>query len=119
MANRHKNQRSSSVKWFLLCSLAAFLILPCTLYAEPLVLSRIIDEIDASKLSEIRNLKLSVALKTDKKGDLVVRCLNLFNIPVAQNPFEGSPGLQKLAQRTSLQVNQKGSAVYVKLAIAF
>ena len=31
----------------------------------------------------------------------------------------GSPGLQKLAQRTSLQVNQRGRAVFIKLAVAF
>jgi len=99
--------------------LAAFLLLPCTLFAEPLVLVRIIDEIDANKLSEIQNLKLSASLKTDKKGDLVIRCLNLFTIPVAQNPFDGSPGLQKLAQRTQLKFNQRGRAVFVKLAVAF
>jgi hypothetical protein len=119
MAKQQKSQRCSSVKWFVFCSLAAFLLLPCTLFAEPLVLSRIVDEIDADKLSELKNIKLSAALKTDKKGDMVVRCLNLFNIPVAQNPFEGSPGFQKLAQRTSLQVNQRGRAVYIKIAVAF
>jgi len=119
MAKRQKNQRCSSIMWFVLCSLAAFMLLPCTLFAEPLVFSRIVDEIDAVKLSELKNLKLAAALKTDKKGDMVVRCLNLFNVPVAQNPFDGSPGLQKLAQRTSLQVNQRGRAVFIKLAVAF
>lgn len=119
MAKQQKNQVFYSVNWFVLCSLAVFLLLPCTLFAEPLVLSRIVDEIDADKMSELKDLKLSAALKTDKKGDLIVRCLNLFNIPVAQKPFNGNPAFQKLAQRASLQVNQKGRAVFVKLAVAF
>jgi hypothetical protein len=119
MAKQQKSQRYSSVKWFLLFSFAAFLLLPCTLFAEPLLFIRTVDEIDTYKLSEIKKIKLSAALKTDKKGNMVIRCLNLFTIPVAQKPFEGSPGLQKLAQRTQLQVEQKGRAVFVKLAVAF
>jgi hypothetical protein len=119
MANRQKSQRCSSVKWVAVYSLAAFLLLPCTLFAEPLVFERIIDEIDGIKLSELEDLKLSAVLKTDKKGDLVVRCLNLFNLPVAENPFDGSTGLQKLAQRAQLQVNQRRGGVFVKLAVAF
>lgn len=119
MAIQQKTQRFSSVKWFVLFSLTAFLLLPSTLFAEPLVLERFAVEMDADKLYEVKNLKLSAALKSDKKGDMVVRCLNLFNIPVAQNPFEGSPGLQKLAQQAQLQVKQRGRAVFVKLEIAF
>jgi len=119
MAKRQKNQRRSSVKWSALFSLAAFLLLPCTLFAEPLLFVRTVDEINTSNLSEIRKIKPSAILKTNKNGDLVLRCLNLFNIPVTQKPFEGSPVLQKLAQRTQLQLNQKGKAVFIKLAVAF
>jgi len=119
MANRQKNQRRSSFKWSALFSLAAFLLLPCTLFAEPLLFVRTVDEINANNLSEIKKFKPSATLKTNKNGDLVVRCLNLFSLPVAQKPFEGSPGLQKLAQRTQLVLSQKGKAVFIKLAVAF
>jgi len=119
MAKRQKSQGCSSVKWFILFSLAVFLFLPCTLFAEPLLFVRTVDEINVNNLSEIKKFKPSATLKTNKNGDLVVRCLNLFSLPVAQKPFEGSPGLQKLAQRTQLVLSQKGKAVFIKLAVAF
>ena len=119
MAKRQKIQRRSSLSQFFLCFLAVSVFLPCTVFAESLVLVRIIDEIDSADLSTIKHVKLAATLKTDKKGDMVVRCLNLFNIPVAQKPFNDSPALQKLAERTQLQVDQKGKGVFIKLAIAF
>jgi hypothetical protein len=119
MAKRHKSQGCSSVKWCVLFSFATFLFLPCTLFAEPLLFVRNVDEINANNLSEIKKIKPSVTLKTNKNGDLVVRCLNLFSLPVGQKPFEGSPALQKLAQRTHLELSQRGKTVFIKLAVAF
>lgn len=55
----------------------------------------------------------------DKKGDMVVQCLNQFSIPVAHAPFGDNPGIQTLAQRTRLQIEQKGRGVYAKLVIMF
>jgi hypothetical protein len=55
----------------------------------------------------------------DKKGDMVVQCFNIFSIPVARAPFADNPVIQKLAQRTRLQVEQKGRGVFIKLAILF
>lgn len=119
MAKRQKNHKCSSLFRFFLCFLAVSLFLPCTVFAESLVLVRIYDEIDSADLSTLKDVKLAAALKTDKKGNMVVRCLNLFNIPVAKRPFNDSPVLQKLAERTQLKVDQKGKGVFIKLAIAF
>ena len=71
-----------------------------------------------AKLAKLKDLKLSAVVKMDNKGDIVVRWLNL-SFPVAQNPFSDSPGMQKLMQRTRLQVDPKGRGVMVKLAFAF
>jgi hypothetical protein len=79
---------------------------------------RIVDELDLAKLAALKDVKLSAVVKMDEKGDINVHFLNL-SIPVARNPFSGNPGMQKLMQRTRLQVDPKGKGVVVKLAFAF
>jgi hypothetical protein len=74
---------------------------------------------DSSKLSALKGAKLSAALKIDKNGDMVVRCFNVFSVPVSHNPFSDRQSIQKLIRRTQLQVEQKGKGVVVKLAFMF
>ncbi len=98
----------------------AFLVLPGNASADSMVLVRIVDSIDLAKLSqELKDMELSAAIKMNKNGDLVVKCLNSFSLPIARQAFEDNPGMQKLMQRTTLQVEQKGSGVMVKLALLF
>jgi len=79
---------------------------------------RIVDELDLAKLATLKDVKLSAVVNLDKKGDIVVRCLN-FSLPVARNAFNDNPGMLKFMQRTRLQVDSKGKGVMVKLAFAF
>jgi hypothetical protein len=94
------------------------LLLPCNVFAESLLFVRVVDELDLTKLSVLKDVKLSAVVKMDNKGDIVLRCLNL-SIPVAHNAFSDNPGMQKVMQRTRLQVDPKGKGVMVKLAFAF
>jgi hypothetical protein len=119
MAKLQGNRKCSSLLKSFVCLVATFVFLPCTVFAEPLVLTRIIDEIDSINISSLDHAKLGATIKTDKKGDMVVRCFNLFNVPVAKKPFNENPALQKLVERTQLAVDQKGNGVFVKLAVAF
>lgn len=119
MAKSQGNRKCSSLLRCLVCLVATCLFLPCTVFAEPLVLTRIIEEIESIDISSLDHAKLAATLKTDKKGDMVVRCLNLFNVPLAKKPFEDNPALQKLVERTQFEVNQKGKGVFIKLAVAF
>ena len=96
----------------------ALLIIPCSVFADSLVLVRIIDSIDLAKLSEIKDLDLSAVVRMDAKGDLVVSCLNL-SVPLAHNPFKNNPGMQKFMQRTRLEVDPDAKGVMVKLAFLF
>lgn len=73
---------------------------------------------DLAKLAALKNVKLSSVVKLDEKGDIVLRCLNLY-LPVVSSPFNDNPGIRKFLQRTRLQVDPKGRGVVVKLAFAF
>ncbi len=98
----------------------AFLVLPGIACADSLVLVRIVDSIDLAKLAdELKDLKLSAAVKMNKNGDIVVKCFNSFSLPIAHRAFEDNPAMQDLMQRTSLEVKQKGNGVMVKLACLF
>jgi len=99
--------------------ITAILLPAQAVFADPLVFTRTIQEIDSSKLSAIKDVKLSAALKMDKNGDLVIRCFNVFSVPVSHQPFSDSQSLQKLIRRTQLQVDQKGKGVFIKLAFKF
>jgi hypothetical protein len=96
----------------------ALLIIPCSVFADSLLLVRIIDSIDLAKLSEIKDLDLSAVVRMDAKGNIVVSCLNL-SLPLAHNPFKDNPGMQKFMQRTRLQVDPDAKGVMVKLAFLF
>jgi hypothetical protein len=111
-----KSQKKSFVRCFSLFLITALLLVPFTVVADPLVFVRTVYEPDNVN---IKKVKLSATLKMDKKGDMVIQCLNLFSIPVAHAPFADNPGIHKLAQRTRLQVEQKGRGVFIKLAILF
>ena len=85
-----------------------------------MVLERIVDSIDLARLSEdLKDLDLSEAIRMNKDGDVIVKCLNSFSIPVARRAFDDNPGMRKLMQRTILQVDQKGKGVMVKMAYQF
>ncbi len=89
-------------------------------YEDYMLLERIVDSIDLSRLSEeLKNLKLSAAVKMNKNGDVVVKCFNYFSLPVTHHAFDDNPGMQRLMQRTTLQVEQKGRGVMVKMAYQF
>jgi hypothetical protein len=99
--------------------MTAILLPPIAAFADPLVFVRTIEEMDSTKLSALKDAKLSASLKLDKNGDMVVRCFNLFSVPVSHQPFNDSQSIQKLIRRTTLQVDQKGKGVVVKLAFIF
>ncbi len=85
-----------------------------------MLLVRIVDSIDLTRLAEeLKGVKLSAALKMNKDGDVVVKCFNYFSVPVTHHAFDDNPGMQRLMQRTTLQVEQKGRGVMVKLAFQF
>jgi hypothetical protein len=109
-------QKYSFISCFSLILILTLLLVPFTVLADPLVFVRTAYEPDNAN---IMKAKLSATLKMDKKGDMVVQCLNLFSIPVARAPFVDNPNIHKLAQRTRLQVEQKGRGVFIKLAILF
>ena len=116
---KRNDGRRSFWGWLLLVTVAAFLFVPCPVLAESLVFVRIIDEIDNANLPDLKHVKLGATLKVNKEGDMVVRCLNLFSIPVAKTPFSNSPTVQKVVQRSQLQIDQKGRGVSIKLAYMF
>jgi hypothetical protein len=111
--------RCSLVKWVTLFLLTAILIPPHAAFADPLVFVRTIEEMDSNILSALKDAKLSAALKMDKNGDMVVRCFDVFSVPVSHQPFSDKQNIQKLIKRTTLQVDQKGRGVIVKLAFKF
>jgi len=120
VTKRQKDQKKSFARCFSLFLISTLLLLPLTVYADPLVLLRTAVETDMLDNSDMmRKAKLSANLKIDKNGDMVLQCLNLFSIPVARTPFGHNPGIQKLAQRTRLGVEPKGRGVFVKLAFMF
>jgi len=116
MNKGQKNRKYSLTGGLTLLLISTLLLIPFTVLADPLVLVRTFYEPDSVI---IKKVKLSATLKMEKNGDMVVQCLNLFSIPVARAPFADNPGIQKLAQRTRLQMEQKGRGVFVKLAILF
>ena len=116
MTKRQENRKYEFARGFSLFLIYCFLVVPFTVLADPLVFVRTANEPDNVNLKKV---KLSATLKMEKNGDMVVQCFNLFNIPVARAPFSDKPVIQKLAQRTRLQVEQKGRGVFVKLAILF
>ncbi len=119
MTTQQTRAKSSFVKWIFLFVMTAILLPPHAAFADPMVFVRTIEETDSSILSALKDAKLSAALKLDKNGDLVVRCFNVFSIPVSHNPFNDRQSIQKLIQRTQLQVDQKGKGVVAKLAFVF
>ncbi len=121
MRNRQRFSLSTLFKRLsLFVAALAFLSLPGNASADSLLLVRIVDSIDLTRLSdELKDLKLSAAIKMNKDGDLVVKCFNAFSLPVAHHAFEDNPAMQKVMQRTSLEVKQKGNGVMVKLAFLF
>lgn len=119
MTTRQRSSKSSIVKRFsLFAATLILLLLPSNVFAESLLLVHIVDQLDMAKLEKLRDVKLSAVVNLNKQGDIVINCLNL-SLPVARNPFDHNPGMQKLMQRTSLQVDPKGKGVMVKLAFAF
>jgi hypothetical protein len=118
MTTRQRYSTSSILKRLSLFVVTLTLLLPCNVFADSFLLVRIVDELDLAKLATLKDVKLSAVVKMDGKGDLVVSCLNL-SLPVAHNPFNDIPGMQKLLQRTRLQVDPKGRGVMVKIAFAF
>lgn len=119
MTTRQRYSTSSILKRLSLFVVTlTLLLLPCNVFADSFLLVRIVDELDLAKLAALKNVKLSAVVKMDGKGDLVVNCLNL-SLPVAHNPFNDNPGMQKLLQRTRLQVEPKGRGVMVKIAFVF
>ena len=94
------------------------LLIPSHVYADSFALVRIVDELDLAKLSALKDANLSAVVKLDEKGDIMLHCLNL-SIPVARNPFNDNPAMQKFMQRTHLQIDPKGKGLVVKLALAF
>lgn len=125
MRKRQSFSLSTCFNRFLLFVAAqACLALPGNALADSsedyLVLERIVDSIDLARLSEdLKDLDLSAAIKMNKNGDVVVKCLNSFSIPIARRAFDDNPGMQKLMKRTILQVDQKGKGVMVKMAYQF
>jgi hypothetical protein len=116
VTEQQKSQKFSFIRCFSLFLILSLLLVPFTALADPLVFVRTAYEPDDVNISKV---KLSATLQLDNKGDMVVQCLNLFSKPVARAPFAGNPDIQKLAQRTRLQLEQKGRGVFVKLAILF
>jgi hypothetical protein len=114
-----KSRKNRFARCLSLILIYSFLLVPFTILADNLVLLRAADETDTLYISVEQKPKLSAALKMDKNGDMVLQCVNLFSISVAHAPFSDTPGLNKLAQRTRLQVEQKGRGVFVKLAFMF
>jgi len=86
----------------------SFFILPCKLYADPdsLVLVRMTDGIDLTKLSELKKLKPATAVKINEKGDLVVSYLN-YSISLAHDPFGDNQGTAFYATREPPAGTQK------------
>jgi hypothetical protein len=119
MTKRQKSQKNSFVRCFSLLLVSTLLLVPFVVLADPLVLVRTTVGKDMVNNSVLLDAKLSAALQMNKYGDMEVQCLNLFSIPVARTPFGGNPGLQKLVQRTRLNVEPKGSGVLVKLSFMF
>lgn len=97
----------------------SLLLVPFTAVADNLVFLHAADETDTLYISVVQKPKLSAVLKMDKNGDMVLQCVNLFSFSVAHAPFTDKPGIQNLAQRTRLQVDQKGRGLFVKLAFMF
>jgi hypothetical protein len=119
MTERQKNQIKYFVNCVSLVLILTLLLVPFTVLADPLILLSTVDEKDMVNFSDIKKAKLSAILKIDKNGDMVIQCLNLLSIPVTRTPFADTRGIQKLAQRSQLQVESKGRGVFVKLAILF
>ncbi len=119
MTNRQKIKKISFARCFTLLLISTLLLVPFTVLADPIDLVRIADATDILNISVAQKAKLSVTLKMDKNGDMVVQCLNLFSVPVAHTNFGDNPGIQKLAQRTRLHVESKGRGAFVKLTFLF
>ena len=119
MIKRQKNHKNYFIRCLSLFLIPTLLLIPFTVLADPLVLLRSGDEKDTLYISAVQKPKLSATLKMDKNGDMVFQCLNVFSIPVARTPFGDNPGIQKLAQRTRLQMEPKGKGVFIKLTFFF
>jgi len=119
MTKRHKSQIISFARCFSLVLISTLLLTPFTVLADSLVLVDSADAMDMLRISVVQKAKLSATLNMDKKGDLVVQCLNLFSVPVAHTPFGDNPVIQKLAQRTRLHLESKGRGAFVKLSFLF
>ena len=103
----------------------ALLFLPWNAFADSdtdngdtLLLLRLIDSIDLTKLSELKKVKLTAVVKMDAKGDIVISCLN-YSMLLAHAPFSDRPGLQSFLQRTHLQLEPKRRGIMVKVAFLF
>ena len=119
MIERKKCQIKSFLRFFSKFLISTLLLVPLNTHAEPLVLVRTAEVIDMINIIAAKQVKLSATLKMDKNGDMVVQCFNLFSVPVARTPFGDNPGIQKMAQRTRMQVEPKGRGVFVKLTFLF
>lgn len=95
MTARQINTFSYYVKRGCLLLIFPILLFPSSAVAEPSFLLSIMEELESLDLKELKDLKLSAKLKTDKKGKMEFRCLN-FSVPVAANPFERMGGWIKL-----------------------
>jgi len=119
MRARQRYSASSIGKRLSFFAVTLTLLLPISnAFADSFLLVRIVDGLDPVRLSALKDATLSAVVEKDKKGDIVVRCLN-FSLPLARDPFNDNPGMQKLMKRTRLQVDPKGGGVVVKLAFAF
>ena len=119
MTALEKSRKTCFARCLSLVLISTHLLVPFTVLADNLVLLRAADETDTLYISVVQKPKLAATLKMEKNGDMVLQCVNLFSIPVAHAPFSDKPGIQKLAQRTRLRVEQKGRRVFVKLAFMF
>ena len=119
MTKRLKNQKNAFKGFRSLFLILTLLLVPFTVLADPLILLRTAVEADLLNISDAKKVKLSATLKMDKNGDMVIHCFSLFAIPLARTPFAENSGIQKLVQRTQLNVEPKGRGVLVKLSFSF
>ena len=119
MIKQQRTQKNYFIRCLSLFLISTFLSVPIAVVADPLVLARTGVEMDTLYIFVAQKPKLSATLKIDNNGDMVFQCLNVFSIPVARTPFGDNSGIQKLAQRTRLQMEPKGKGVFIKLTFLF
>jgi hypothetical protein len=87
MTTLQKNPLSFYLRRGCLLLIVALLLLPANASAEPSIFLSIVEELELLDLKALKDLKLSMKLRADNKGNMVFQCLN-FSRPVCDNPFE-------------------------------